>query len=309
MNRTTISSGIPRPMRTPSTAGYAADSIIIALAASVAGLTFAPLSAQFSSGVSVVEVYASATDSRGEPVTGLVQQDFEVLENGAAQPVSVFAAGEFPLSVAVAIDRSFSMAGARLAVARSAARVFLGELRPEDEAAILAVGSEVDVVAPLSTDREAQYAALARLDSFGTTGLYDAVVRAIELTQVAKGRRALVLLSDGADRYSRMTAATALEAARRADVMVYPVALGSSSPAFFEQIAALSGGRAFHLRDARQLADTLRQVARELRFQYLLGYTPAPVPRSGTGEWRPIKVVVRRPGVSVRAREGYIAQP
>jgi Ca-activated chloride channel family protein len=296
-------------MRTPSTAGYVADSIIIALAAYAAALTPFPASAQFSSGVSVVEVYASATDSRGEPVTGLVQQDFEVLENGVVQPVSVFAAGDFPLSVAVAIDRSFSMAGARLAVARSAARVFLGELRPEDEAAILAVGSEVDIVAPLSRDREAQYAALARLDSFGTTGLYDAVVRAIELTQLAKGRRALVLLSDGADRYSRMTAAAALEAARRADVMVYPIALGPSSPPFFEQIAALSGGRAFHLRDARQLADTLRQVARELRFQYLLGYAPGPMPSAGPGEWRRIKVVVRRPGVTVRAREGYIAQP
>jgi Ca-activated chloride channel family protein len=200
------------------------------------------------------------------------------------------------------------MSGTRLAVARSAARVFLGELRASDEAAILAVGSEVDTAAPLSTDRQAQYAALARLDAFGTTGLHDAVVRAIELTQTAKGRRALVLLSDGVDRYSRMTAAQALESARRADVMVYPVALGPSLPPFFQQLAALSGGRAFHMGDARQLGDILRRVARELRYQYLLGYAPVPGASSDQG-WRRIMVAVRRPGVTVRAREGYMARP
>ena len=268
----------------------------------------APVSGQFASGVSVVEVYASVTDSKGEPVTGLTRGHFEVSENGLPQAVSVFAAGDFPLSVAIALDRSFSMAGPRLAVARSAARVFLGELRPGDEAAILAIGSQVDTVAPLSTDREAQYAALARIDTFGTTGLYDSVVRAVELTQAARGRRALVLLSDGTDRYSKTTAESALEQARRSDVMVYPIALGASPSPFFEQLASLTGGRAFHLRDTRQLTDTLRRVARELRFQYLLGYVPPRTATTGAGEWRSIKVTVRRPGVTVRARDGYLAR-
>src|SRR6478672_11216842 len=171
MNRMTISSGIPRPMTTPWTACVRLDCTIFAVAALILGSLVTPLTVQFSSGVSVVEVYASVTDARGEPVTGLVRDDFEVLENGVAQPLSAFAAGDFPLSVAVALDRSFSMSGSRLAVARSAARVFLGELRPADESAILAIGSQVETVAPLSTDRERQYAALVRLDAFGTTGL------------------------------------------------------------------------------------------------------------------------------------------
>jgi Ca-activated chloride channel homolog len=267
-----------------------------------------PLSGQFASGVSVVEVYASATDRRGEPVTGLTAQDLEVFEDGKAQTVSVFAAGDFPLSVAVALDRSFSMAGPRLAVARSAARVFLGELRREDEAAILAIGSQVETVAELSTDRAAQYEALARIDTFGTTGLYDAVVRAIELTQAAKGRRALVLLSDGVDRYSQTSAESALEQARRSDVIVYPIALGPSPSAFFDQLAALTGGRAFHVQDPARLADTLRRVARELRFQYLLGYAPPSTTTGGRSEWRRITVRARRPDVTVRAREGYLAK-
>jgi Ca-activated chloride channel family protein len=308
MNRMTISSGIPRPIQTPSTAGYALDSITFALVAALAVCSGVTLSGQFASGVSVVEVYASATNSLGEALTGLKEQDFEVFEDGKPQRISVFTAGDFPLSVAVALDRSFSMAGSRLAVAKSAARVFLGELRAEDEAAILAIGSEVETVAPLSANRAAQYEALARLDTFGTTGLYDAVIRAIDLTQAAKGRRALVLLSDGVDRYSKTTAGNALEQARRSDVIVYPIALASSPSSFFEQLAGLTGGRAFHVRDPAQLSTTLGKVADELRFQYLLGYVPPSAASSEKKEWHRIMVRVKRPGVVVRAREGYVAK-
>jgi Ca-activated chloride channel family protein len=263
---------------------------------------------QFSSGVNVVEVYATVTDDRGEPVRGLDKGAFTVMENGQVQTVSTFAEGEFPLSAAVALDRSFSMAGERLAVAKSAARVFLGELRPDDEAMILAVGSEVDIVAPLSKDRDAQYAALSRLDAFGTTGLHDAIIRAIEAIQPARGRRALVLLSDGNDRYSKATAAEALERARRADVLMYPVALGAVRPPLFAELASLTGGRSFHVRDARTLPETLRTIARELREQYLIGYSPTRPIVAGADEWRAITVTVNRPGARVRARDGYLVK-
>ena len=134
----------------------------------------------------------------------------------------------------------------------------------------------------MSTDRDSQYAALARLDAFGTTGLYDSVARAIALTQERqRAARALVLLSDGNDRYSTTTAEAALDEARRSDVMVYPIALGTASPPFFERLAALTGGRVFPSSDPRLLNDTMRRVARELRLQYLLGYAPAR-PGSGT---------------------------
>jgi Ca-activated chloride channel family protein len=258
--------------------------------------------------VNLVEVYASATNERGEPVTGLSQRDFELRENGEPQVVSNFAEAEFPLSVAIALDRSFSMAGPRLNLAKSAARAFLGELRPQDESMVLGIGSEVEIVAPLSGDRAQQFDALARLDAFGTTGLYDAIVRAIDEVQVAKGRRALVLLSDGDDRYSRATAAEALDRARRADVMIYPVALGATRPPLFAELAALTGGRSFHARDPKTLTDTLRAIARELRQQYLLGYTPARALVAGSNEWRSITVTVKRPGVQVRARDGYLVK-
>lgn len=263
---------------------------------------------QFTSGVNAVEVYASVVDRQGEPVTGLTVDSFEVRENGEIQSISTFAEADFPLAVAVALDRSFSMAGDRLAVAKSAARTFLGELRPEDQSMLIGVGSAVEVIAPLSTDRPRQLAALSGVDAFGTTGLYDAIVSAIESIQSARGRRALVLLSDGDDRYSTAKAADALERARRSDVIVYPVAIGRTNAPVFAELAALTGGRSFHVRDPKTLASTLRTIARELRQQYLLGYTPSRPITPGQEEWRSIVVRVKKPDVRVRARDGYLVK-
>lgn len=264
--------------------------------------------AQFTSGVNVVEVYASVTDSRGQPVRGLGREDFELRENGELQQISNFAAEDFPLSVAVALDRSFSMAGQRLELAKAGARAFLGELGPRDEAMVIAVGSNVETVASLSAERARQLDAVARLDAFGTTGLHDAIISAIDAVQPAKGRRALVLLSDGNDRYSRASAEAALERARGADVMIYPVALGATRPPLFAELATITGGRSFHVRDPNRLPDILRSIARELREQYLLGYTPRTPIVAGTNEWRSITVNVKRAGVQVRARDGYLVK-
>lgn len=263
---------------------------------------------QFTSGVNAVEVYASVVDRQGEPVTGLTVDSFEVRENGEIQSISTFAEADFPLAVAVALDRSFSMAGDRLAVAKSAARTFLGELRPEDQSMLIGVGSAVEVIAPLSTDRPRQLAALSAVDPFGTTGLYDAIVSAIESIQSARGRRALVLLSDGDDRFSTAKAADALDRARRSDVIVYPVAIGRTNAPVFGELAALTGGRSFHVRDPKTLASTLRTIARELRQQYLLGYTPSRPITPGQEEWRSIVVQVKKPDVRVRARDGYLVK-
>jgi Ca-activated chloride channel family protein len=263
---------------------------------------------QFSSGVNVVEVYATVTDSKGGPVAGLGKDDFIVRENGDLQQVSAFAAGQFPLSVAVALDRSFSMAGDRLATAKSAARVFLGELRPDDESMLIAVGSRTEVIAALSRDRTPQFTALSAIDAFGTTGLYDSIIAAIDAVQPARGRRALLLLSDGSDRYSTATAASALERARASDVLIYPIALGRARPEVFAELATLTGGRSYHLQEVRRLPETVRAIAAELRNQYLLGYSPTKPIVPGSSEWRSISVTVKRPGVTVRSRDGYLVK-
>lgn len=263
---------------------------------------------QFTSGVNLVEVYVSVTDERGKSIANLSQGDFELHEDGVLQTISNFAAADFPLSAAIAIDRSFSVAGTRLSLAKTAAQAFLGELRSSDEAMIIAVGSQVEVVAPLSTDRSAQRDAVSRLDAFGTTGLHDAIIDAIDAVQPAKGRRALIILSDGDDRYSEATAADALARARSSDVMVFPVAIGATRPPLFAELATVTGGRSFYTRDGAALAETLRGIAHELRQQYLLGYTPLRPPVAGSNEWRSITVTVKRPNANVRARDGYLVK-
>src|SRR5262249_4409964 len=144
-----------------------------------------------------------------------------------------------------------------------------------DQAMIVAIGSEVQTVAPLSTDREAQLDAAQRLEAWGTTGLHDAIIASIDAIQGAKGRRALVLLSDGNDRYSQASAAAARDRARRSDVMVYPVTLGKTRPPLFAELATLTGGRSFQPRNATEAMATMTTIAEELRQQYLLGYVPS----------------------------------
>ena len=257
---------------------------------------------QFTSGVSAVEVYATVTDARGEPVAGLKATDFTILEDGKPQAIGTFAAGEFPLAVAVAVDRSFSVSPDRLTAATSAARSFVEHLRPADQVMVLAVGSEVETVAPLSTDRAAAVTALGHLDRWGTTPLYDATLAALDIIQHASGRRALILLSDGEDRYSRTTSDALIAEARRRDALVYPVATGRKRSDFFAELASVTGGRSFQAAERRDLEAALGAIARELRLQYLLGYTPIGEERRG---WRSSRVTVSRPDVKVRARDGY----
>ena len=259
---------------------------------------------QFATSVNLVEVYAVVTDDRGRPVTNLTRDDFEIMEDGRPQQITAFTAGNLPLAVALAVDRSFSMAGKRLAVAKSSGHLFLGELAAQDLCLLLAIGSEVEMLSPLSADRAAQHRALNTLAAWGTTPLYDAMAAALDEIESATGRRALVVLSDGDDRASRMSADDILERVRRSAVLVYAIAFGGKPPPVFDELGRASGGKAVHVTDADQLSPVLRAIAQELRHQYLIGY----VPRSDTTRtWRTIEVKVRKPGARVRARAGYVA--
>ncbi len=266
-----------------------------------------PPVARFTSGVQLVEVYATVTDDKGEPVRGLDRGAFQVFEDGQPQDVQAFAAGDFPLSVALAIDRSASMSGRRLDRAKAAGRAFLDALRPVDRAAIVSISSQVELAAPLSTDRAAQRAAIDALTPWSTTALHDAIIEALRLVREGTGRRALVLLSDGVDRYSRASVTQALDEARRSDVLVYPIAVARRTTPLFPRLASLTGGRSFHLEKPDGLQETLAGIARELREQYLLGYVPARPSTRGV-EWHAIDVRVNVRGLRVRARDGYFGK-
>ena len=266
--------------------------------------------AKFSSRVQLVEVYASVTGADGEPVTGLRRSDFQVYEDGEPQELSTFAAGEFPLTVALGVDRSWSMAGEPLRLAKDASQAFLQELKPDDRSMVVAISNEADVIAPLSADRTAQARAISTLDPWSTTALHDAIIATLDRLEPEEGRQAIVMFSDGVDRYSHATASQVIDRARRSQALIYPIALGKNRAPLLAELAALTGGRSFQLRDARQLRATLATIARELRYQYLLGYSPADPIEPGVRQWRSIKVVLRNPspGARVRARDGYLTE-
>lgn len=266
--------------------------------------------AQFSSHVQLVEVYATVTDAQGEPIMGLRQSDFEVFENDRPQEVTTFAAGEFPLTVALGVDRSWSMAGEPLRLAKQASEAFLRALKPGDRSMVVAISNEADIIAPLSADRQAQARAIEALDPWSTTALHDAIIATLNRLEPEQGRQAIVVFSDGVDRYSTASAADVLDRARRSNALIYPIALGKRRAPLLAELAVLTGGRSYQLRDARDLDRTLATIARELRYQYLLGYAPADPIEPGTHEWRSIRVALRNPraGVHIRARDGYTTQ-
>ena len=264
--------------------------------------------ARFSSGVQAVEVYATVTDASGEPVTGLRSGDFQLDDDGHPQAITTFAEGAFPLTVALGVDRSLSMAGEPLRLARRAAEAFLRQLQPADRSMVVAISADADVVAPLDAPREAQLQAVGALDAWSTTALRDAVVKTLDRLAHEGGRQALVVFSDGTDRYSQVSADAMLQRARRGSALVYPIVFGRAQVASLSDLARLTGGRAFLLRDARGLDGALDSIARELRHQYLLGYAPGR--EDEPGRWRPIRVRVRgqeAAGWRVRARDGYVA--
>ena len=265
---------------------------------------------QFTSGVDLVEVYATVTDASGQPVEGLTADDFRVEEDARPQAITAFAAGEVPLALAIALDRSFSMKTSRVdrfGMAKRAARTLVDALRPPDLVTIVAVGSEVDVVSPLSADHAAAARAIDALDLWGTTPLYDAAVKAVDAIQAARGRRALVLLSDGVDRDSETSAAQLVDAVRHRDVLVYPVAVGAPRPPIFAELATATGGRSVAAESASALDAAVRAIAHDLRSQYLIGYARPPGAAGSKPSWHAIDVRVTRPGLQVRARDGYFS--
>ena len=272
----------------------------------VAALLAAPMPAwaQFAATTELVEVYVTVLDDRGQPVQGLRREQFTVQDDAVSRPIAAFTEGEFPLTVAVAVDRSWSMAGQRLDAARFGALTFIDALRETDQVMALAIGSRVEPIGALGTARAQLKSGVRRLDPWGTSPLGDGVTQAIEAIAAGRGRRALALWTDGEERYSDQERDVVLDKVRRADVLVFPIGIGRRIAPLLTELASLSGGRALLARDRDQAEQAARTIANELRHQYLLGFTPAEGARSG---WHPLTVTVSRPGATVRARSGYFA--
>jgi len=263
----------------------------------------APSTPQFQTTTELVEVYVTAVDERGRPVRDLRREEFTLLDNGVPQPFSAFASGDIALTLALAIDRSFSMGAQRLALAKAGAQRLIRALQPHEQLLVLAIGGTVDVVAPLGPPSETALDAVLRLDLWGTSPIGDSLAAALDTIGEGRGRRALVLLSDGEERESRQEAEQLLDRIRRSDVLVYPVTVGRGAPSLMTTLAAVSGGRLVQGRDRQAVDRGMAGIIEELRSQYFLGYSPPPDRAPG---WHRLEIRTSRPGVRLRARQGYV---
>jgi VWFA-related protein len=275
--------------------------LALALGSCLVGLAGA---AQFAARTDLVQIYVSVTDASGHPLDGLAREAFRVRDNGIERPISAFATGSLPLSMAVIVDRSFSMRGARLAAARAGALALLEALRADDRVDVLAMGSDVETIAAPDASREAAREAVRRLTPWGTSPIVDAIRAATGAIHGRPGRRAIVLFTDGEDRDDETTRRDALDAVRRSDALVYAVALGAREPTLLDEFASASGGRVIRSHDDRAAVEASATIAADLQHQYLLGVAPA----EGPPGWHVLAVTAEVPRAVVRARQGYLVE-
>lgn len=274
----------------------------------------------FRSAVDVVTIQASVRDKRGRPLKGLTQRDFEVRDNGQLRPIlSLRADLRSPVSLAILVDTSGSMRLATsIAKARQAFEAVLAQLRPgQDEAAVFTFDSALHQRRGFTRSPGELGEALSVFEPFGTTSLYDATAEtARRLAARSATHKAIIVLTDGVDTSSTLTAPEVSGLASSIDVPVYIVA---TVPFVDRQAMMQVGARAFRSRsaDLRDLAEwtggqfmfasTLTEtvvvassLVHELRQQYVLAIEAA-----NAREWRRLDVRVKHPSATVKARNGY----
>jgi len=258
----------------------------------------------FSSKVEAVRVDVLVTDN-GQPIRGLGAGDFEIVDNGVPQVVDLVSFDEVPLNVILALDMSDSVAGDRLDQLRGAGGGVLATLKKGDQAALVSFSHEVQLGAALTSEVASVQAALAAAESSGQTALVDGTYAGIMVGESDAGRALLMVFSDGVDTSSWLRADAVLDAAKRADVVVYGVSVVSRlKPEFLRELTSLTGGRLFEIDKTANLASTFLGILDEFRHRYLVSYTPKGVSKDG---WHKLDVRVRSRRATIKARPGYLA--
>lgn len=276
----------------------------LVLIAACVGCSIAASNAQptFSARVDGVRVDVLVVDGSRKPLAGLTPADFEIRDNGVLQKVDVVSFGEIPLSVALALDLSGSVAGARLDQLQRASRALAGALEKRDESALLTFNQAVALRCPMSSNVDCVRSSLDSALAEGQTSLVDGAYAGIVVGESEVGRSLLMVFSDGMDTASYMPASIVLDAARRSDVVAYAISAGSAMPEFLEELTNVTGGRMFETGTSPDLTPIFRAILDEFRYRYLVTYTPTGVPLDG---WHKLDVRVKRGGARVRARPGY----
>ncbi len=291
---------------------------LVAILAMVALCAAADVSAQDDDDIitvdsSIVLVNAAIINDSGEAVGGLEQKQFHIFEDGVEQEISIFAAESTPFAAVILIDSSGSMEQ-RLSMARSAAIRFLDGLRPGDVAAIYNFDSKAEMVQDFSNSRDI-VEQVFDLKPDGMTALNDAIVKAASLLSERKEqRRAIIVISDGADTQSKRSADAALKAAIAANATIYTVDMSSTdmdrrermaSQAALKKYAEKSGGTFVATPGGSAMREAFTRIVEELGSQYTLAYQPTNIKKDG--KFRAIEIRVSRTNLTIRTRKGYNA--
>ena len=273
--------------------------------------------------VGLVALNVSVSDKAGRPYTRLSADNFRVYDNGIEQVIQHFSTEDQPYTMGLVLDRSGSMADMIKEVYQAAVHAVTAS-KATDEFFITTFNDTSSPRQDFSKDQALLEKRLRGVTAEGRTALYDAVLSALEhIKQGSYDKKALLVVTDGADNTSHHSFQELLERARQENVAIYIVgmfdelALGvegqrkDALEALLMQLADASGGKAFFPTTVKQCEQACIAIAEELRQQYAIGYYPHP--KLQDGSWRAIQVQLHLPeqlydqGLTARARAGYYA--
>ena len=261
-----------------------------------------------------VALYVTVTDTTKRLVPDLVEDDFEVYDNGKLQTVTAFDNRPLPITVVVMLDTSGSMTLA-LDLVKSAAEQFLIRMMPEDQGMVGSFNDKIQFLPEgFTNNRDELIRALKDLDFGYPTRLYDAVNQSMAQLKGIPGRRVVLVFTDGDDNASKFGSGDVTDRGRSEDVMVYSIGLEnkyfngqswtiSSPDRGLKRLSEETGGGFFLLKKTDELSTTFTRVAQELHSQYVLGFSPQTL----DGKIHKLEVRVKKPGMTARARKSYVA--
>jgi Ca-activated chloride channel family protein len=258
-----------------------------------------------------VPIYATVTDSTGRLVPDLLEEHFEVYDNGVRQPLTIFKSDVQPITVVMMLDTSGSMT-ANLQFLKDAAERFVVRLLPEDRARVGSFSDKIRISPRFTSNRDDLIRIIHNDIQFGNpTFLWDATDASMSALAEETGRRVVLLFTDGEDAKSeRMGFDDVFTRARNQDFMIYAIGLHGNvlgrptrPDRNLRQLAEQTGGGFFELRRTADLNSTFTRVADELHRQYVLGFSIDKL----DGLVHKLDVRVKVPGMTVRARKTYVA--
>lgn len=264
----------------------------------------------------LVPLLASVTDEKGQAITDLTTEDFELLVDKAPQRISDLSRSELPVRLVLLFDNSSSLNVAREFEKKAAVKFFRRVLRPIDQAAIISISSSPEMAQTLTADVKRLVDVIEKFGKpKGATAMLDAVAEAAEYLLPQQGRKVIVMVSDGADTVSERTFEATLRLVQLANCQVYAVQTGQSGNANLrdltaerrlQELTAQTGGTMFVPHTNADLDAAFTQISSDLAQQYVLSYYPSEEKRDG--RFHAVALRVRtRPTARVRTRKGYYA--